>query len=99
MLRRYLAGVGKKMSLHRFSDAVGSNGIGVDRGQSGAHVADTSAEGAAGAAGPALVVSWRQNSERPNTVRRDRKSTRLNSSHGYISYAVFCLKKKKKTKN
>src|SRR2546422_6885830 len=28
---------------------------------------------------------------------RDRKSTRLNSSHGYISYAVFCLKKKKKT--
>src|SRR3989449_7807288 len=34
-----------------------------------------------------LVVSW---------PRRDRKSTRLNSSHGYISYAVFCLKKKKK---
>src|SRR2546422_6320122 len=30
--------------------------------------------------------------ERP----RDRKSTRLNSSHGYISYAVFCLKKKNK---
>src|SRR5205809_1869965 len=30
---------------------------------------------------------------------RDRKSTRLNSSHGYISYAVFCLKKKKKKKN
>src|SRR5687768_18287175 len=29
---------------------------------------------------------------------RDRKSTRLNSSHGYISYAVFCLKKKKKRK-
>src|SRR2546422_2778019 len=27
----------------------------------------------------------------------DRKSTRLNSSHGYISYAVFCLKKKKET--
>src|SRR2546422_7373488 len=29
----------------------------------------------------------------------DRKSTRLNSSHGYISYAVFCLKKKKNTTN
>src|SRR6266496_4804914 len=29
----------------------------------------------------------------------DRKSTRLNSSHVEISYAVFCLKKKKKTKN
>src|SRR2546422_2719016 len=32
------------------------------------------------------LLSWRE---------RDRKSTRLNSSHGYISYAVFCLKKKK----
>src|SRR6267143_3986457 len=30
---------------------------------------------------------------------RDRKSTRLNSSHSSISYAVFCLKKKKKTEN
>src|SRR2546429_5205859 len=31
----------------------------------------------------------------PEQQVRDRKSTRLNSSHGYISYAVFCLKKKK----
>src|SRR2546427_3885704 len=31
--------------------------------------------------------------------RLDRKSTRLNSSHSQISYAVFCLKKKKKKKN
>src|SRR5207245_11434052 len=31
-------------------------------------------------------------------LRVDRKSTRLNSSHGSISYAVFCLKKKKKKK-
>src|SRR2546429_2196397 len=30
---------------------------------------------------------------------QDRKSTRLNSSHGYISYAVFFFKKKKKTEN
>src|SRR5256884_4565841 len=29
-------------------------------------------------------------------IFEDRKSTRLNSSHGYISYAVFCLKKKRK---
>src|SRR6478752_9541617 len=35
---------------------------------------------------------------RPSCRHRDRKSTRLNSSHGYISYAVFCLKKKKKQK-
>src|SRR5687768_18081361 len=32
----------------------------------------------------------------PTTSWQDRKSTRLNFSHGYISYAVFCLKKKKK---
>src|SRR2546422_223970 len=32
------------------------------------------------------------------SMQKDRKSTRLNSSHGYISYAVFCLKKKKKQK-
>src|SRR3989442_2862186 len=31
----------------------------------------------------------------PSGIRRDRKSTRLNSSHVRISYAVFCLKKKK----
>src|SRR2546422_9554047 len=33
----------------------------------------------------------------PQPAEVDRKSTRLNSSHGYISYAVFCLKKKKKS--
>src|SRR2546427_4066113 len=35
---------------------------------------------------------------RPAAGRRDRKSTRLNSSHSQISYAVFCLKKKKHTR-
>src|SRR5256885_12398000 len=39
----------------------------------------------------------RRGARRPTT--RDRKSTRLNSSHLVISYAVFCLKKKKKTKH
>src|SRR2546422_8031370 len=34
-------------------------------------------------------------SECRKIMQPDRKSTRLNSSHGYISYAVFCLKKKK----
>src|SRR5438309_8867445 len=37
----------------------------------------------------------RKASPRPAKSRRDRKSTRLNSSHSSISYAVFCLKKKK----
>src|SRR5437764_7186730 len=35
----------------------------------------------------------------PRRREQDRKSTRLNSSHRCISYAVFCLKKKKKTQN
>src|SRR3712207_7181456 len=35
----------------------------------------------------------------PMLTRPDRKSTRLNSSHANISYAVFCLKKKKKNKD
>src|SRR5687768_8916048 len=42
---------------------------------------------------PLLRAAWRSLLE-----CQDRKSTRLNSSHGYISYAVFCLKKKKKKK-
>src|SRR5256884_1017469 len=33
-------------------------------------------------------------SQNSTCAKKDRKSTRLNSSHGYISYAVFCLKKK-----
>src|SRR2546429_4248517 len=40
------------------------------------------------------TVGRRFRRPRPPPIR-DRKSTRLNSSHGYISYAVFCLKKKK----
>src|SRR2546430_3975633 len=35
----------------------------------------------------------------PHSPERDRKSTRLNSSHSQISYAVFCLKKKKNNSN
>src|SRR3989449_6989307 len=51
---------------------------------------------------PSRHGSWRdpkpvgqpQGGSRLRSIQ-DRKSTRLNSSHGYISYAVFCLKKKK----
>src|SRR2546422_5936081 len=49
-----------------------------------------------GARGTAQQVQREQDEQEP---LRDRKSTRLNSSHGYISYAVFCLKKKKKTRS
>src|SRR2546422_71288 len=49
------------------------------------------------AAGPCILCSWLPHAlpVSPISRWRDRKSTRLNSSHGYISYAVFCLKKKK----
>src|SRR5438445_8747618 len=45
--------------------------------------------------------AWRNLHEARHALGRqgDRKSTRLNSSHANISYAVFCLKKKKKIKN
>src|SRR2546429_4933183 len=55
-------------------------------------------------ASPEITISTRRFSIRPlklaleysgRVLPKDRKSTRLNSSHGYISYAVFCLKKKK----
>src|SRR2546429_9876601 len=42
-------------------------------------------------------ISKLRHSPARNSTTPDRKSTRLNSSHGYISYAVFCLKKKKNT--
>src|SRR2546422_6933980 len=42
-----------------------------------------------------LRLSAKNARARPARGSGDRKSTRLNSSHGYISYAVFCLKKKK----
>src|SRR3989449_6563294 len=51
------------------------------------------------ALGSVRVRLFRPLSDLPARLRHprgDRKSTRLNSSHGYISYAVFCLKKKKK---
>src|SRR5258708_9995707 len=48
-----------------------------------------------------LIVSLPRVPQTHNSTRRslDRKSTRLNSSHQIISYAVFCLKKKKKCQN
>src|SRR5687768_18233434 len=49
-----------------------------------------------GSGGGARVRPSRRAGRRIDHSAEDRKSTRLNSSHGYISYAVFCLKKKKK---
>src|SRR2546422_6967036 len=59
------------------------------------------AEAAGGGPPLRLVVQARRGTcvkeAAPLPAPADRKSTRLNSSHGYISYAVFCLKKKKNT--
>src|SRR2546422_3391414 len=58
--------------------------------------------GPAGQAAYARVacrVRPKRSTQSENKNRGDRKSTRLNSSHGYISYAVFCLKKKKNSQN
>src|SRR2546422_6437585 len=46
-----------------------------------------------------ILVTNVQERESSKFFLLDRKSTRLNSSHGYISYAVFCLKKKKQNSN
>src|SRR2546429_4771315 len=43
----------------------------------------------------ALASAVTRRTDAGGHLQADRKSTRLNSSHGYISYAVFCLKKKK----
>src|SRR2546429_7282851 len=51
----------------------------------------------AGSDSPGPVEHQRRAEIRSLWIYRDRKSTRLNSSHGYISYAVFCLKKKIRT--
>src|SRR2546422_7520827 len=48
------------------------------------------------AGGGLSLRCWVQGQRLQVSPERDRKSTRLNSSHGYISYAVFCLKKKKR---
>src|SRR3712207_8714231 len=47
--------------------------------------------------GEGILHSARSSLPTPSVVRLDRKSTRLNSSHANISYAVFCLKKKSST--
>src|SRR3989449_7753217 len=53
--------------------------------------------GAVSMLGSAAVAAERVREKLQALAAQDRKSTRLNSSHGYISYAVFCLKKKNHT--
>src|SRR5258708_31391911 len=64
-------------------------------GRAGAHAPDPHAISGRYAEGRAVSRHGGRDPDRPARAR-DRKSTRLNSSHQIISYAVFCLKKKKK---
>src|SRR3712207_7447040 len=65
--------------------------LGADRGCARARRAEVAgADAGAGVGLPGSIVR----KAAPATSRADRKSTRLNSSHANISYAVFCLKKK-----
>src|SRR5207245_11748313 len=69
----------------------------------GASCGRSAASASTGKSGPEMICAPSARRGAPGLPRasdgdgrRDRKSTRLNSSHGSISYAVFCLKKKKK---
>src|SRR2546422_6437415 len=79
---------GRRYHARRAAHGSASQGGGVCRGGR----ADPRAVSQEGQPGRTLQGRRQQEAPAP-----DRKSTRLNSSHGYISYAVFCLKKKKKS--
>src|SRR2546422_7193937 len=86
-------GIGREHALlfAREGARVVVNDLGSDRhgGGKGAEMADKVVAEIKGMGGDAIA-----NYDSVATREGDRKSTRLNSSHGYISYAVFCLKKK-----
>src|SRR2546422_4105145 len=68
-----------------------ANGAAVRGGS--ARRSDANRGGPAASRGLVVSVERRPRDPRVPPLTTDRKSTRLNSSHGYISYAVFCLKK------
>src|SRR2546422_4498288 len=67
----------------------------IDRHERAGRHCDSRAGGILGVDGHGRSSEAGGGPEKRKGHMRDRKSTRLNSSHGYISYAVFCLKKKK----
>src|SRR5688572_31876388 len=89
-----------RSTLFPYTTLFRSRGIGRGHEQRGAHVQEDALardaehalqHGGHGQVDPADDHAVHEDAE----VERDRKSTRLNSSHSQISYAVFCLKKKK----
>src|SRR3712207_8457246 len=80
------------LSLHdRSSDRVT---CGSDAGNSSGLPSVNSLPAAATRLTPRAVAAWSSTYSAKHSCGEDRKSTRLNSSHANISYAVFCLKKK-----
>src|SRR3712207_7040219 len=76
-------------------DRVGATRVVDPSGQSKAsRVREQAGQGVIRPAGPAANRSQDQGTREGDVDDQDRKSTRLNSSHANISYAVFCLKKK-----
>src|SRR3712207_8095669 len=61
----------------------------------GRHGGDSCSRPGAGGEWPVAIIGGRGSLPQAEVPSRDRKSTRLNSSHANISYAVFCLKKNK----
>src|SRR5690606_40017557 len=92
------------LSLHDALPIVQPRAAAGDRGPSGRAAPDPPPHGRAGPAGAAVDDLRKRRAApaarrggaaaRPGPRRRDRKSTRLNSSHVKISYAVFCSRKK-----
>src|SRR3712207_8119350 len=78
-----------------------NSGVNLARSARGGGEKAVSREGACGRAGGprGAVPTAAGRHHHHHHHHQDRKSTRLNSSHANISYAVFCLKKKKKTNN
>src|SRR2546427_2648829 len=74
-------------------------GAAVPRGDASRVLAPRAGRRQAGASVPDLLCAERDGHGVLAAERGDRKSTRLNSSHSQISYAVFCLKKKTETLN
>src|SRR5699024_12503751 len=83
--------------LHSFPTRRSSDLPSESRRRAGADCSPRRATPSLGCLNHDLIVSLRIRTEPRPVLRTDRKSTRLNSSHVSISYAVFCLKKKRTT--
>src|SRR6266498_2720948 len=100
-VRRALVSVHDKTGIVELARELASRGVRIiSTGGTAAHLKKEGVEVASveETTGFPEILGGRVKTLHPKIFGGDRKSTRLNSSHVRISYAVFCLKKKKKTK-